>query len=157
MNGAAGPWRRLAVTLARHAARTLPAARSPWAEAMRRELDYIADDGAALRWALGCVVASYRAGLAHRLSVSGRAVGRTLATGGVLMLVIGVMLEENAGGQTQPPRPAFDATTCDPPDRSAENHPTPRCDALSVPGADGIAPRCGCPLAPTSPDTARGR
>jgi adenylate cyclase len=56
--------RRLAVAATRHAARVLPARRAQWAEAMRRELDYIEDDRAALRWALGCVVSSYRTRLA---------------------------------------------------------------------------------------------
>jgi hypothetical protein len=61
-----GRWRRLAAKLAQHAAWVLPGARSPWADAMRRELDYIGDDRAALRWALGCILASYRARLTHR-------------------------------------------------------------------------------------------
>ncbi len=157
MNGLPSRWRRLAVTLARHAAWMLPGARSPWAEAMRRELDYIADDRAALRWALGCLLASYRARLVHRFTLSRRAAGRTIATAGALMLVIGVMLQENAGGQTQPPRPAFDEMTCDLPDTLSDNHPSLRCDAASVPRADGNVQRCTCPLAPRAPDTPRGR
>jgi hypothetical protein len=154
MNGVPSRWRRLAVTLAQHAAWMLPGARSPWAQAMRRELDYIADDGAALRWALGCILASYRARLAHRLSLSRRTVGRTLATAGALMLVIGVMLQENAGGQTQPPRPAFDATACDLLDRPVERRPSVRCDLIDVPRGDNDVRRCACP---EISDTPRGR
>jgi hypothetical protein len=54
-----GCWRRLAVNFVRHAAWVMPHARSQWADAMRRELDYIADDAEALRWAVGCILASY--------------------------------------------------------------------------------------------------
>ena len=52
--------RRAAAAAVRHAARVMPAAHASWAEAMRRELDHIEDDRAALRWALGCVLSSYR-------------------------------------------------------------------------------------------------
>ena len=55
MNAAPSRSRRLALTLARHAAWMLPSAPSSWAQAMRHELDYIADDSAALRWAFGCM------------------------------------------------------------------------------------------------------
>ena len=65
MNAGPGRWRRLAALLAQHAAWTLPGVRSPWADAMWRELDYIGDDPAALRRALGCILGSYRARLAH--------------------------------------------------------------------------------------------
>jgi len=154
MNGAPSRWRRFSVTLARHAARMLPGAASPWSEAMRRELDYIADDRAAVRWALGCVLASYRARLVRRPSLGGRTVGRSLATGGVLMLLIGVALQENAGGQTQPPRPDFNATACDLLDRPVERRPSLWCDSMGVPRRDNDARRCGCP---EMSDTPRGR
>jgi len=53
-------WLRCAAqALAGHAARVLPRARADWARAMRRETDQVANDRAALRWALGCVFASY--------------------------------------------------------------------------------------------------
>ena len=51
--------RRMAVTLMEHAAHMLPAARSPWAEAMQHELHHIEGDLEALMWAVGCVFASY--------------------------------------------------------------------------------------------------
>lgn len=51
--------RRAARRLAAHAAQMLPRERADWARAMRREIDHVPEDGAALRWALGCVAASY--------------------------------------------------------------------------------------------------
>jgi hypothetical protein len=116
---AAGRWRRWAVKLAQHAPGVMPGARAPWADAMRRELDYIGDDAAALRWALGCVVASYRARLTRRPDgANSRAAWRVAASGAVI-LVIGFALQDNAGGQTAPPRPAFDETACEPSQREA--------------------------------------
>ncbi len=51
--------RRIALALIEHAARILPAARAPWAEAMRHEIHHIEKDREALVWAIGCVFASY--------------------------------------------------------------------------------------------------
>ncbi len=51
--------RRIAFALIEHAARILPAARAPWAEAMRHEIHHIEKDRKALTWAIGCVFASY--------------------------------------------------------------------------------------------------
>ena len=133
MNSESGRWRRLSVTLARHAASVLPGAGSSWVEAMRRELDYIDDDPAALRWALGCVLASYRVRLAQRAGLSGRAAWRYAATSGLLMLLIGLALDENAGGQPAPPPPAFDATRCDLPAASREISARLQCSTVSVP------------------------
>jgi hypothetical protein len=111
----ARPWRQLAIRLAQHATQVVPGERSPWARAMQHELDYIADDPAAVRWAIGCVLASYRARLADRLPFSPRTAWRRVAASGALMLLIGFALLDNAGGQTAPavPRPAVDETTCD--------------------------------------------
>ena len=131
MNAVSGVCRRLALKLAQHASWVLPGARSPWAAAMRRELEYIEDDLAALRWALGCVVASYRTRLTDRLCFDARA-WRHVATS-ALMLLIGLALLENAGGQTQPPRPRFDETACDLPGVSPEIRPRLRCGTVSVP------------------------
>jgi pimeloyl-ACP methyl ester carboxylesterase len=131
MNAGPGRWRRLAVRLAQHASWVLPGSRSPWADAMRRELDYIGDDAAALRWAFGCILASYRARLAHRPSFGARTAWRQVATGGVLMLLIGLALQANAGSQTEPP--AFDETACDLPGLSPEIGPRLRCGTVSVP------------------------
>ncbi len=52
--------RRMASALLAHAARTLPRQRASWAEAIEAEAKYIESDAAVLRWALGCVLASYR-------------------------------------------------------------------------------------------------
>jgi pimeloyl-ACP methyl ester carboxylesterase len=133
MNALPSRWRRWAVKLAQHASWVLPGARSPWADAMRRELDYIADDSAALRWALGCVLASYRARLTHPPCLRARAAWRQVATSGALMLLIGLALQGNAGGQTELPRPAFDETTCDLPGVAPELRARLRCGTVSVP------------------------
>lgn len=53
--------RRLALIIVRYAGRVMPpdGTHSAWADAMRHEADCIGNDRAALRWALGCVRASY--------------------------------------------------------------------------------------------------
>ena len=85
-----GRWRRIATVLAGHASGVLPRARSassPWADAMRRELDYIDDDRAALRWAIGCVTTSYAAQLVVVLRFCGRILSRPLLAAGMLLSV----------------------------------------------------------------------
>jgi pimeloyl-ACP methyl ester carboxylesterase len=125
--------RRCAVKLAQHASRALPGAYACWAEAMRRELDYIEDDRAALRWALGCFLASHKARLAAWSGFRPPAILRHAAASSALMLLIGLALLENAGGQTKPPRPMFNETTCDLPNMSADLRPRLRCGTVSVP------------------------
>jgi hypothetical protein len=56
--------RRIARALAAHAARVLPRGRGEWAQAMRNEIEYLGSS-AAVCWALGCVLASYK----QRMSV----------------------------------------------------------------------------------------
>jgi hypothetical protein len=51
--------RRIALALMKHAAKVLPSARSPWAEAMQQEIYHIENDLEALTWTVGCVLASY--------------------------------------------------------------------------------------------------
>jgi len=51
--------RRLASALMKHALRILPPARASWGDAMKHELHHIEGDLEALRWATGCVIASY--------------------------------------------------------------------------------------------------
>ena len=133
MTAAPGCWRRLAVRLAQYAAWLLPGAGSPWSDAMRSELDYIASDPAALRWALGCVLGSCRVRLIDRRWFSARSAWRYAATSGVLILVIGLALHGPASGQTEPLRPAFDETACDLPNVSPEIGPRLRCGTVSVP------------------------
>jgi len=151
MNVEPGLWRRLAAMLARHAARVLPGGGS-WADAMRRELDYIDDDPAALRWAFGCVLASYRARLTHRPRLRARAAWRPAAIGGVVILFVGLALQENAGGQTPPP-PAFDAATCDLPDVSPQSA-RPRCGARA---RHMCRANCADPISAKHPDVQRDR
>jgi hypothetical protein len=146
MNVSPAWWRRWAVKLAQHASWVLPGARSPWADAMRRELDYIEDDRVALGWAVGCVLASYKARLAGlarmRASVGRGAVLRHAATSGAVMLLIGLALLENAGGQTEPPRPVVNETTCDRPTVSPDIDPTLSSGTVSVPrDKDHSAPK----------------
>jgi pimeloyl-ACP methyl ester carboxylesterase len=115
--------RELAVKLARHASRALPDAQSPWADAMRRELDHIASDPAAMRWALGCILASYRV----------RTAWRYVGTSSILMLLIVISLLGPASGQTDPVRPTFDETACMLPNLSPDLRPRLRCGTVSVP------------------------
>ena len=132
MNAAPSRWRRLAMKLVQHASRVFPST-GPWAEAMRHELDYIAGDAAALRWALGGLLASYRARLAQLRCFNARASLRYVGTIGVLLLVIVFALAGHASGQTEPPQPVFDATACDLPGVSPEIRPRLRCGTISVP------------------------
>jgi PadR family transcriptional regulator, regulatory protein PadR len=138
--------RQAAARLARHAAAVLPAAQSPWARAMRHELDYIEDDRLALRWALGCVLASYKARLVARPRARTRTVLRHAAASGILMLVVGVALLENAGGQTPPAPPVLDETVCDGADKAPEivQAPPPRGAVRAVPDAGRPALETSC-------------
>ena len=54
------PLRRLALGLVRLAVWLLPQGRGDWATAMLAELQHIDDEGSALRWAVGCVIAVIR-------------------------------------------------------------------------------------------------
>jgi len=51
--------RRVARRLVRQAVNVLPELRSDWAQAMTSELEHVEGDFTALRWATGCVLASY--------------------------------------------------------------------------------------------------
>jgi pimeloyl-ACP methyl ester carboxylesterase len=130
VNPAPSGWRRLAARLVQHASWIWPGA-DPWAEAMRHELDYIEDDAAALRWAIGGLLAGYRARLAQWRCVSERASFRVARAGGVFVLVIGFALVGHASGQ--PLRPVFDETVCNLPNVSPELAPRLRCGTVSVP------------------------
>src|SRR6266852_4693815 len=128
MNAMPGRWRRMALKVAQHASWVLPGVRSPWADAMRRELDYIEDDRAALRWAVGCVMASYTARLAALPRLRWRVLSRPVVAGSVL-LFIALALQGHAG----PSLPAFEETTCDLPDTSPDIRPRLRCGTVRVP------------------------
>jgi len=144
--------------LAQHAAGVMPGARSPWVDAMRRELDYIEHDSAALRWALGCLLASYRLRLAHRPAWSTRFAWRHVAASGVLMLLIGFAFHDRADGQTEPPRPALDATTCDRPDVSPQIAPNgPVSDRRNHINAERVRSDCADRNLPNRPDAEADR
>jgi hypothetical protein len=157
MNGA-GRWRRWAVALVRHAASIMPGAHSPWAEAMRRELDYIGNDPAALRWALGCVMASYRIRMTHRPRWSAALAVRQVAAGGALILLIGVALQDRAGGQTPPPQPALDERSCDLPGASTDIRSNGTAARRNTGNADAGRPSSDCsnPMTKT-PDMPSGK
>jgi hypothetical protein len=152
-------WRRWAVKLAQHAARVLPGAGSDrtsaacsdsWADAMQREIDYIEDDRAALRWALGCVLASYKTRLAaDSRCISVREVLRHAAACGALMLVIGFALLGHAASQTEPPRPVPDEATCGTPETVPEARALPN-GAAGDSRRDGPAGRISDPAPETS-------
>ena len=114
-------WRRIATRLVRHASWVLPGAESDWAEAMRREIDYIEDDTAALRWAVGCVTASY----ATRLTAIARwrwrvAPGPVFA--GSALLLMAMALQGHASDEA----PVINDTKCELPVVASEIHPQGR-------------------------------
>ena len=51
--------RRIADLLVRQACRAMPTERQIWADAMQNEIRHVTDDRQCLRWALGCLLASY--------------------------------------------------------------------------------------------------
>jgi hypothetical protein len=106
-------WRRWARNIAQHSTAVMPSDQSSWADAMRRELDYIEDDAAAFRWAFGGLFTSYRARLMDRPWWRAGGTFRHAAICGALMLVIGLALQDRAGGQTEPAPPPVNETTCD--------------------------------------------
>lgn len=127
-------WRQVAVKIARYAAAGQPGA-SPWAQAMRHELDYIEDDRAALAWALGCVLASCKAALAARVKAGldqfrrphACGVLRHAAVGGALILAVGLALLQNGGGQAAPApsAPVPDEKACGTADNAPDSNGNP--------------------------------
>lgn len=87
MSTVSGRWRRIALRVVGHASWVLPGARSDWADAMCRELDYIEDDRAALHWAIGCVTASYAARFAALLRPRWRISSAAVVAGSMLLLI----------------------------------------------------------------------
>jgi len=130
MNAVPGRWRRLARKVAGHASWVLPGARSGWADAMRRELDYIEDDRAALRWAIGCAMASYMARLAALPRLHWR-VSSMPVVAGSLLLFIALAMQGHASGEAS--LAAFEETTCDLPDVTPDIRPRLRCGTVRVP------------------------
>jgi hypothetical protein len=99
----------------------LPGARSDWAEAMRHEIAYIEDDAAALRWAVGCVSASYAARLAALAQRHWRVSPGPVVAGSALLLMA-MALQGHASDQATPP--ARDETNCELPAVSPEIQPS---------------------------------
>jgi hypothetical protein len=93
-------WRHIARKAVRHASWVLPDSRSIWAEAMRRELDYIENDRAALRWAAGCIIASYAARLAALRQAGWRTALRPVLAGA--MLVFTALALAHASARPEP-------------------------------------------------------
>lgn len=51
--------RRIASALVTHAAHILPLQRREWSSAMISEVDHLPSAGAAIRWAMGCIITGY--------------------------------------------------------------------------------------------------
>jgi hypothetical protein len=86
---------------------------------MRHEIAYIEDDAAALRWAVGCVAASYAtrlAALARRWRVSP---GPVVA--GSALLLMAMALQGHASDEASPAR---DETSCELPAVAPEIQPS---------------------------------
>jgi pimeloyl-ACP methyl ester carboxylesterase len=98
---------------------------------MRRELDYIEDDRAALRWAIGCVMASYLARLAAPQRPRWRTVSAPALAGSMLLFT--ALALGHASDQTAPSLAAFEETACDLPDMLPEIRPRLRCGTVRVP------------------------
>jgi hypothetical protein len=77
---------------------------------MRREIDYIEDDRTALRWAIGCVTASYAARLAALPRPRWQVSAAPVVAGSVLLLVA-MALQGHASEDA--PRPDVNEMTCD--------------------------------------------
>ena len=110
MSAELGRWRRIALKIVGHASWVLPGARSGWADAMQRELDYIEDDRAALRWAIGCVTASYSSRLAALPRLRWRVASAPVVAGSLLLL-IAMALQGHASDEAS--LAASDQTSCD--------------------------------------------
>lgn len=132
MNAMPGRRRRIALKVVKHASRVLPGAQSAWADAMRHELDYIEDDRTALRWAIGCLLASCGARLAALRQLWWRPASGPVIAGSMLLL-IALQLQGHASDQTGPAFPAFAETTCDLPDITLDLRPRLRCGTVRVP------------------------
>ena len=110
MSTASALWRRVALGLVTHASWVLPGARSDWADAMRREIEYIEHDAAALRWAVGCITASYSARLADLAQPRWRVAPGPVVAGSALLLMA-MALQGHASDEATPR--ALEAPGCE--------------------------------------------
>lgn len=131
MTATSGRWRRIAEKVIGHASWMLPGAQSSWADAMRRELDYIEDDRAALRWAIGCVMASCAARLSALPRLPWRVSSMPAVAGILLLLTALAAVQGHASGEAL--LPAFVETTCNLPDVTPDIRPRLRCGTVRVP------------------------
>jgi hypothetical protein len=92
MNAAPAWQRRLALRLVRHAAAVLRASRPEWAAALESELEHVPGHYRALRWAAGCVRASYMERYIGRSRPVFTAIGVGLAFAFLNELVTGVIV-----------------------------------------------------------------
>lgn len=98
---------------------------------MRRELDYIEDDRAALRWAIGCVMASYLARLAALPRLGWRVSSKPIVAGVLLLLTALAAVQGHANGEAL--LPTFEETTCDLPEVTPDIRARLRCGTVRVP------------------------
>ncbi len=122
---------RLTIRLLRHATRVMPHSRLAWADAMRSEFEHVKDRPDALAWLVGCVFASYRSRLADLWTRYAHQSIRRLAASGVVVIVVGYVLENRACGQTHPP--AFIDMACELPHVTPDIRPRLRCGVVGVP------------------------
>jgi hypothetical protein len=118
---------------------------------MRRELDYIADDPAALRWALGCAMASYRARLTCR--PRRKLSARQAAIGVALMLLVGVAIGDRAGGQTAARPPTVHEPSCERPSAPTAVHANDIAARRDIGNARNDRPQSECDPMTKTPDT----
>jgi hypothetical protein len=97
---------------------------------MRRELDYISDDHAALRWAIGCVTASYTAHLVVVLRLCGRILSRPLLAGAMLLSVALALAHASDLSRKPECKPAANAEMIGDPRQA----PNPSCPERGQPG-----------------------
>src|SRR6185312_935499 len=87
----------------------------------------------ALRWALGCVAASYTKRLLVLPRMRARHFINPIGATCVLVLVLGLALEGHARGQTDAFVPAFEESRCDLPNTSPDIVSRLRCGIVVVP------------------------
>jgi hypothetical protein len=85
--------RKIARRLTSYAAHVLPHQRADWAKAMASELDHIRDDHSALRWAVGCLFASF---IARAKFMVGKSISMRQAIAMLLLSVVGLLLAYGA-------------------------------------------------------------
>lgn len=109
----------------------MPHPRSAWADAMRSEFEHVRGRPDALAWLVGCIFASYSRRVADLWTRHAHQAIRRLAAFGVVVIMVGYVLEDRACGQTPPP--AFTDTACELPHLTPDIRPRLRCGVVSVP------------------------